>query len=298
MRCAFGLFQSLYDIARKSFTRAGGSFYSGLNNDQNYRLFIRIDMQYSKGEKISMIKVNRAIRSELRDKKFAVIKADEFSIAPELNTDKQHLWADWGNLEADNYLKDGGRFRQRRFGLFYLLPNTGELLPMQAAAYTQSLEVNTYAGGIERKFEPLFDETLNNQFLHELIKFNFQQFPVESSMINQPWEIDVHQFRIVATQDEQGEPTPEGVHHDGDDFNCIYMVNRQNAKGGVSTICDNDKNPLASLTLIHPMDSIMVWDPYVMHGVTPIFPENQSEPAIRDVLVIGYNHRPELRRPM
>ncbi|MCH7514047.1 MAG: 2OG-Fe dioxygenase family protein, partial [Bacteroidetes bacterium] len=43
-----------------------------------------------------------------------------------------------------------------------------------------------------------------------------------------------------------------------------------------------------------PMDSIMVWDPHVMHGVTPIRPENPNEPAIRDVMVIGYNFRPGL----
>lgn len=110
-----------------------------------------------------LITVDRAIRSKLRKKKHVLILADEFSIAPELTADKQHLWTDWDDLELDNYLKDGGSFRQRRFS---------------------------------------------------------------------------------------------------------------------------------------PLDSIMVWDPHVMHGVTPIHQENPSESAKRDVLVIGYNHRPDLKRPV
>lgn len=146
---------------------------------------------------MDLITVDRAIRTELREKKYALISADEFAIVPELATDRQYLWADWGNLE-----------------------------------------------------------------------------------------------------DEQGEPTPEGLHHDGDDFNVIHLIRRQNATGGKSTVCDNDRNLLASCTLRQPMDSVLVWDPHVMHGVTPIHPENQSEPAIRDVLVIGYNYRPDLRRPV
>ncbi|MBL4774105.1 MAG: 2OG-Fe dioxygenase family protein [Alcanivoracaceae bacterium] len=223
--------------------------------------------------------------------------AEEFSIASELTVDQQHLWSDWNNLELDNYLKDGARFRQRRYGLFYFLPSISELLPLKSVSYIQSHEINTYAGGIARKFAPLLDATLTNQFLHNLIKFNFQQFPVDNNKTLLPWEIDVHQFRIVASQDEQGQPTPEGIHHDGDDFNCIHLIGRQNAKGGANTVYDNDRKPLKSCTLLQPMDTIIVWDPHVMHGVSSIKPENPSESAIRDVLVIGYNYRPDLKRP-
>lgn len=246
---------------------------------------------------MDQITVDRVIRPELRKKKYALISAHEFSIALELAADRQQLWTDWDHLEPDDYLKEGMHFRLRRLGLFYLLPNTGELLPLPPAPYFQSAGINTYAGGLERHFAPLLDATLTNQFLHQLIKFNFRQFPVDSQMTHHPWEIDVHQFRIVATQDEEGEPTPEGIHHDGDDFNAIHLIRRQNATGGKSTVYDNDRNPLANSTLSQPMDSVLVWDPHVMHGVTPIHPQNPAESAIRDVLVIGYNHRPNLKRP-
>ena len=238
-----------------------------------------------------------AVHSQLREQKYTLILADQFSFAPELATARQKLWSDWDNLALDNYLRHGGRFRQRRFGLFYLLPSAGEVLPLPSAPYIQSREVNMYAGGIAREFAPLLEDSLTNQFLHELIKFNFRQFPVDNSLADQAWEIDVHQFRVVASQNEQGEPTPEGIHHDGDDFNCIHLIGRYNVAGGVNSIYDNSCNLLASYTLDRPMDSIIVWDPYVMHGVSPIHPKDPNKPAIRDVLVLGYNYRPELKRP-
>jgi hypothetical protein len=246
---------------------------------------------------MNLITIDNPARSRLQKQKYALILADEFSIAPELTAARQCLWADWNNLMPDNYLKDGSTFRKRRFALFYLLPRTEDLVPFPSTPYFQSSEINSYAGDIARKFARLLDKSLTNPFLHELIKSNFRQFPVDSDLIDEPWEIDVHQFRIIASQDEPGEPTPEGIHHDGDDFNCIHLIARQNVIGGVNSVYDNDCNLLTSCTLRHPMDSMMVWDPYVMHGVTPIHPKNSSQPAYRDVLVIGYNHRPGLERP-
>ncbi|VAW31873.1 hypothetical protein MNBD_CHLOROFLEXI01-3073 [hydrothermal vent metagenome] len=246
---------------------------------------------------MNLITINRAIRPELRKKKYALMAAEEFTIPPELANDRQQLWASWDNLKPDNYLQDGARFRLRRFGLFCWLPSSGELLPLPPAPYFQAAGTNSYAGGIERQFAPLTEATLTNRFLHELIKFTFRQFPVTSEMTQHPWEIDVHQFRIVATEGEHGEPTPEGIHHDDDDFNAIYLVRRDNVNGGVNTVYDNDCNPLASCTLHQPMDSVLVWDPHVMHGVTPIHPRNPQEQGIRDVLVIGYNYHPDLQRP-
>ncbi len=246
-------------------------------------------------KKMDMITIDKTVRSELQEKKYVIIAADKFSFTTDLEASRRRLWEDWDNLKEDNYLKNGAHYRLRRFGLFYFLPAVEELVPLPPSHYFQSSEVNRYAGGIERKFVPLSDTTLSNQFLHELIKFDFKQFPVNNPMSSQAWEIDIHQFRIVASPDEQGEPTPEGIHHDGDDFNVIHLVSRKNATGGVSTIYDNDRKKLASCTLQQPMDSIMVWDPYVMHGVTPIQPDNPHVPAIRDVIVIGYNFRPGLK---
>jgi len=243
------------------------------------------------------ITINRDARSELQNKKYTKISANEFSVTSQLAVARQRMWMDWESLKQDNYLKDNARFRLRRFSYIYFLPATGEIVPFPAMPYFQSSDLNSYAGGIQREFAPLLDSTLTNKFLHELIRVNFRQFPVNLKKTQQPWKLDVHQVRVVATPDVAGLPTPEGIHHDENDFVCIHLANRENAVGGVNGIYDNNRNLLESCTLDQPMDSIIVWDPEVMHGVSPIHPQNPNERAVRDILLIGYSHEPGLERP-
>ena len=237
------------------------------------------------------------IRTELELNKYALVSGEDYAFHPDLYDDLDQLRASWDMLESDNYLKGGATFRQRRFGMYYFQPNHGDPVPISESLYFQSSEVNTYAGGIKRQFAPLLDETCKNRFLLDLIKFNFQQFPIDDSMADHPWEVDVHQFRIIGTENQTGKPTPEGVHHDGDDFNVIHLMNRDNVVGGENTIYDNNRNLLAKTTLNNFMDSVFVWDPFVMHGVSKIFPADAANPAVRDVIVIGYNHRPDIQHP-
>ncbi|NOX92077.1 MAG: 2OG-Fe dioxygenase family protein [Gammaproteobacteria bacterium] len=243
------------------------------------------------------ITTNLDIRSELKENKYVTILADDFSVAPGLLDDWRRFSTDWNDLKEDDYLKNNICFRLRRFAYIYFLPDTGEILPYPPTPYFQSSELNSYAGGIERKFAPLLDSTLRNPFLHNLIKFNFRQLPVSPKKARQPWKLDVHQIRVMGTPDVAGLPTPEGIHHDENDFVCMHLISRKNAVGGVSTIYDNDRNPLESCTLSQSMDSMIVWDPQVMHGVSPILPENPGKQAIRDTLLIGYSHEPDLERP-
>lgn len=243
------------------------------------------------------ISSNTVIKETIATQKYALLAGKDFLIHADQHDNLNALKASWDQLEADKHLKDGATFRLRRFGLFYFLPSTGEIMAMPSTEYFQSAETNTYAGGATRNFAALEEETRTNPFLLNLIKFNFSNFPIESQQTEHPWEVDVHQFRIVGTAEEQGEPTPEGIHHDDDDFNVIHLMQRKNAKGGMNTVHANDKELIASTTLEEVMDSVYVWDPHVMHGVTPIYPQDPAAKAIRDVLVIGYNASPDLARP-
>ena len=108
--------------------------------------------------------------------------------------------------------------------------------------------------------------------------------------------MDIHQIRITATAEEQGEPTPEGRHRDGEEFGVVQLVNRQNVAGGLTTVYSNEE-PLLSWTLREPLDTLLLWDPHVLHGVSPIRPVNPDKPAFRDTLLIGYDPRPLLQRP-
>jgi len=246
---------------------------------------------------MNLITTHRSLRSELLSQKYTLIPATDLTFDSELVSEEKKLWADWEDLETDEYLRNGGQFRLRRLGLFYFMPATDELLMLSANTYFQASEINTYAGGVQRKYPPLSEATRSNRFLKELIGFNFRQLPTDDEAAMKPWKVDIHQVRIVTTPAETGEPTPEGIHHDGEEFVCIHLVSRRNVDGGLTTIHDNDGGLLESFMLREPMDSAILWDPHVMHGVTPIQPENPEEPGIRDVLLMGYDSCPDLERP-
>ena len=68
-------------------------------------------------------------------------------------------------------------------------------------------------------------------------------------------------------------------------------------RGGSNDIYNNEQKLLESCTLSKNMDSIVLWDPKVMHGVTPIHPKDHTKNAIRDVVLIGFTHCPGLEPP-
>jgi hypothetical protein len=81
--------------------------------------------------------------------------ADDLAINAELTGAKQRLWSDFDDLEPDNYLKDGARFRLRHFANVYFRPNIQEIRPLPHQAYFQDKSINEYAGGIQRNLAPL-----------------------------------------------------------------------------------------------------------------------------------------------
>jgi hypothetical protein len=105
------------------------------------------------------------------------------------------------------------------------------------------------------------------------------------------WHIEVHQFRIEARADEQGCPTPEGVHRDGVDYVLVLLVGRRNIARGVTTIHAPDGRALGQFTLTDPFDAALVDDARVAHGVTPV-EAIEAQPAYRDVLVVTFTARP------
>jgi len=250
-------------------------------------------------EEISIAPITGCINLEaiLQRDKFAFVSGDEYFLSDKLNAARDDLWHEWDYLELDNYLKNNGRFRYRRFANYYFNPSKDELLDFPATTYYQSKDLNSYAGGIHRKIAHLKSSTLSNPFLLELIKFNFQKLPISHEKMKQSWFVDVHQFRIISTPSEVGEPTPEGIHRDENDYIAMHLVKRKNTKGGINTIYDNDKNFLESSLLLNPMDSVIICDNDVMHGVSSITPVDPTQPAIRDILLIGYLYDPSLLPP-
>jgi len=231
---------------------------------------------------------------ELRTQGYSVVRGDRLDVDSAARAYESTLTAEWDNLELDNYLKDGARFRERRYGRFYYVPSTGVIRLLGHTPYFQSTTANSYAGGIDRVVAQVTASSAENPLMRELIEFDFRQFPADPELRDKPWHVACHQFRIIANADEAGDPTPEGVHRDEIDFGAIHLMSRTNTEGGYSRIYDNSRNMVAEFRLESLMDTLFWADRDVLHSVTPITAADPTRPAVRDILILGYTCMPDL----
>lgn len=192
----------------------------------------------------------------------------------------------WGDLKLDPYLKDGGRYRERRFAVYACAPDRAILRQPHAPHY-QSLDYNRLYGGIQRWFEPV-TETIgachSMMTVLQTCRFLFDAL----AGVGDGWHIEAHQFRILALGDQVGLPTPEGLHRDGVDYVLVLMVRRHNIRSGTTSIHALDGHELGSFTLTQPFDAALVEDARVYHGVTAVEPLDPQQAAFRDVLVVTF----------
>lgn len=194
---------------------------------------------------------------------------------------------EWENLKLDSYMGDGGTYRHRRYGQFYKPARSAlfNLLPHEP--YAQSKMVNTLNGGVIRRFHPLTTTFVVSPVLQDILFFMSEIYDgVVGSESN--WNIKLHPYRILASEEQVGKPAPEGLHRDGVDFIASLLIRRHKVNGGVTTITDKAGRLLTSMTLEKPFDIVMANDEQTMHDVTEITPVENETSAFRDVLVIAF----------
>ncbi|MGH8107682.1 MAG: 2OG-Fe dioxygenase family protein [Arenimonas sp.] len=227
-------------------------------------------------------------QSALRHDAYAFAHADEMRIVLEAHGDLSDwpAFADsWNDLGLDTYMADNGRYRRRRHAVFEATADGIRRLPHQP--HFQTLDYNVLNGGIERWFEPVNDEQAESRSLKTILSFCRDLFSSPASTV-QRWKVEVHQFRIEASVDAPGLPTPEGMHRDGVDYVLVLLVKRSNIASGTTMIGSLDGSLSSSFTLIEPFDAALVDDARACHGVTPVEPLLLSMPAYRDVLVVTF----------
>ena len=191
----------------------------------------------------------------------------------------------WNDLALDNYMADHGRYRRRRHAVFEASADDIRRLPHQP--HFQTLDYNSLNGGVERWFEPIQDEQANGQSLQTILRFCRDLFSGLMPSVKQ-WLVEVHQFRIEASADAEGLPTPEGMHRDGVDYVLVLLIKRRNIASGTTMIGSLDGSLSSSFTLSEPFDAALVDDARAYHGVTAVQPLDSSLPAYRDVLVVTF----------
>jgi hypothetical protein len=247
---------------------------------------------------MELLTIDQDARRDIAEEGFAWIPRSAWSVAPPLEPHWQRLCADWDNLEPDRYLAGGATFRRRRYGRYYWSPATDALAALPHEPYFQPADENSYAGGVVREFAPLLPDSANNPFLHALVRRTFACLPLAGDRRDATWEVRVHQIRTVASPREPGHPAPEGIHQDGTDFLTLHLVGRRNVAGGESTIYDLGRQPIWRYTMQETLDSLILEDPRVLHGVTPVYPADGTNPATRDMLGVDFLYSPRLQGPV
>ncbi|HEY8586443.1 MAG TPA: 2OG-Fe dioxygenase family protein [Rhodanobacter sp.] len=229
-----------------------------------------------------------ALHDQLQRDGFAFVTADTMGRLLPIRalTDWPAFVASWNDLAPDTYLAASGRHRRRRHATFSADATTGIQREPHQPHY-QSLKYNPLQGNILRWFEPIVPAIAEGASLRRILDFCHARFGALAPAIRR-WHVEVHQFRIEARADEQGEPTPEGVHRDGVDYVLVLLVDRENIERGTTTIHAADRSELGSFTLTHALDAALVDDNRVFHGVTAVNPLDPSRPAHRDVLVVTF----------
>jgi hypothetical protein len=193
----------------------------------------------------------------------------------------------WNDLEPDQYLAQVGRHRRRRHAIYSAVDDGSPVTRAPHQAHYQSSNYNVLQGDIERWFAPIAPEVGSSESLRTILQFSRDLFGRLAPETRQ-WHIEVHQFRIEAKPGEPGEPTPEGVHRDGVDYVLVLLVDRSNIASGTTTIHTAEGTLLGSFTLSRALDSALVDDARVFHGVTPVTPLDPEAPSHRDVLVVTF----------
>ena len=150
-------------------------------------------------------------------------------------------------------------------------------------AHWQPLEYNALHGGMQRWFEPMRAEVVQQPVWAQLLCW---MGGLCSALRGQPtWFVEAHQFRIDTT-DGIGRPTPEGAHRDGVDFVAVFLVDRQGIKGGETRVFESAGPNGQRFTLTEPWSLLLLDDARVIHESTPIQPTGAQ--GHRDTLVLTF----------
>jgi len=237
---------------------------------------------------VSAISTIKDVRSEIARAGYSLLRSADLLISDELRQEWLSLSIDYADLPADEHSGDGARHRFRRSGRFRYSPSARELTRLPIEDCVECGDINRVTGGIVRKFAPLLDTTFDNPFLRELIRFDFEQFPLDSTQLRRDWEVQAHLIRVTADSSEQGHPSPEGIHRDGAAFVTVHLAELVNAEGGDVSIYD-DRQLLTSFRLDMVMDSYFFNDAILWHAAEPIVPQSLAHGAIRSILTFDYH---------
>jgi len=195
----------------------------------------------------------------------------------------------WDRLKIDNYMKDNGKYRERRYSTLFYDSNNGVVKKPYMPLFKSSL-YNSFAGDQFRYFAETELTLYSNYYFLNVLSLALDLFNTYEIKDNKlpKWFIEVDQYRIKAEENRLGKPTPEGVHSDGTSYFLLMLVSRENIVGGESTIYNSEMDPVLHKTLKNPGDILLLNDRDMFHGVSDI--ATNSDKGHRDILHISFTN--------
>ncbi|MES2939165.1 MAG: 2OG-Fe dioxygenase family protein [Pseudomonadota bacterium] len=190
------------------------------------------------------------------------------------------------DLGPDAYhpAEQGGR--TRRLAQYHAVydPQTrrADIVQLRTQLFLQG-RTNKLTGSIERDFSAL--EADMRAFIEAGFHAVDERWPLAG--YQNEWMVNLHTVRVHAEPAVRGVPVPEGVHKDGADFVVMGCVARQDVKGGISQVHENDDEPPVYGVTLMPGDALVVDDREVFHMVTPLIA--QSGHGYRDMILMGFH---------
>lgn len=191
--------------------------------------------------------------------------------------------ASWWRLGLDNHMQDGGTYRERSLANFRAADPDGPFVRAAPQPHFQAVEHNQLNGGIERVYQETEPEVASAPMA--MAGMSVLRGAGEMLSARRRWTCEFHQFRILASLEQAGQPTPEGMHRDGVDWVFIQLIARENVDGGETTLTTADGTLLARITMDQPFSALVLDDRRIRHGVTAIVPRDPARPAYRDTVV-------------
>lgn len=180
-------------------------------------------------------------------------------------------------LQLDSY--GGGKQRYRRFSQYRMM-FAGErwhleLLPHRP--YIQPRQYNKHAGGVLRHYEPLeIDPTF-------YVDSGARSVPLDTGM---DWQVNVHQYRIIAEPGIRGVCVPEGRHQDGHPYIMIAVFAREGITGAETLLTPPDGEvPFFRDTLLAGQ-ALVIRDNQMFHYTSDIEPVDER--GHRDLSVVAF----------
>ncbi|WP_394243200.1 2OG-Fe dioxygenase family protein [Vibrio astriarenae] len=176
-----------------------------------------------------------------------------------------------------------GQYRLRRYSVIRI--QRGEVVETDKHDFMQTDQINHFQGNVVRQFEPLLPQTLKSSGFREMCELF-----IETNLLSDGQEIEVHQMRIAAVYDET-QVAPEGVHQDGFDYIALIGIDRHNIVGGeVLLYQDNHAAPFYRKVLENG-EIAMLDDHKLWHNAMPIRTVDHNEEGHMDVFVLTARKR-------